>query len=77
VHAPLGSAAACATPRSTAVALPQGTAAATHALDARHCHAHLRWPPQSREMKVVVAAARPPGATPSRAPLGSVVTVHA
>jgi hypothetical protein len=66
-----GSAAACAPSRSTA-ALPQGTATAAHALDARRHHARLMWllrrgltePPPSREVKVATAAAWPRGAAP-------------
>jgi hypothetical protein len=40
----LGSATTCAPPRSITIAPRQGTAAAAHALDARHRHVRLRWP---------------------------------
>jgi hypothetical protein len=70
---PLESITACAPPRSVAATLPHGTAAAAHALDARHRHARLKWlplgrglkePPLSRDVKVATAATRAQGATP-------------
>jgi hypothetical protein len=70
---PLESVAACAPPRPITATLPQGTAAAAHALDARRRHTRLKWlplgrglkePPLSRDVKVATAATRAQGATP-------------